>query len=261
MADIEKILDSLNIPKQLLDKSELLLKTLLGPSFEELGGMIADQVKLRRFNNQVNIFTKAQEKLKKNNIQPQKISLKVLAPLLEFSSFEEEENLQEKWSNLIAHILGGNKEVVFQQNCMSILNRLSTDEAKLLDSLHEMLLKRELESYQKACEYYETSILKYPNYKPQPPRKVEEYPLDSFTFNITSLSKELIIPASELEFSISNLISLGLLKWETDVDVSATKSSDDPEDKDIDVDVSVYNNVNFIFTSIGDKFIKICKEK
>lgn len=260
MADIEKILENLNIPKQLLDKSEALLKTLFGPSFEELGGLIADQVKLRRFNNQVKIFTKAQEKLKQNNINPQKVSLKVLAPLIEYSSLEEEENLQDKWSNLISHILGGDKEVVFHQNCITILNRISSEEAKLLDKLHDLLQKKKTERYQKQLEYYNRNKEKYPTMKQTEPKRPEEYSLDSFTFNIAKLSKENNIPKADLEFSISNLISLGLLKWETDVDVSASKSSDDPEDKDIDVDVSVYNNDDFIFTSIGDKFIKVCKE-
>ena len=260
MADIEKMLDNLNIPKQLLDKSEALLKTLFGPSFEELGGLIADQVKLRRFNNQINIFTKAQEKLKKNNINSQKVSLKVLAPLIEYSSLEEEENLQNKWSNLIAHILGGDKEIVFHQNCITILNTISSEEAKLLDKLHNLLQTKKLDRYQSQLEYYNRTKNKYPSMKQSEPKKPEEYSLDSFTFNIASLSKEFNISHIELEFSISNLISLGLLKWETDVDVSASKSSEDPDDRDIDVDVNVYNNDDFIFTSIGDKFIKVCKE-
>jgi hypothetical protein len=72
MADIEKILDNLNIPKQIIDKSEQLLKTLFGPSFDEMGGIIADQVKLRRFKNQIKIFGKAQEILKESGIDPKK---------------------------------------------------------------------------------------------------------------------------------------------------------------------------------------------
>lgn len=260
MADIEKILDGLNLPKQILEKSEALLKTLFGASFEELGGLIGDQVRLRRFNNQINIFSKAQEKLKQKKIDPKKVSLKVLAPLIEYSSLEEEENLQEKWSNLIAHILGGDKEVVFQQNCITMLNRLSAEEAKLLDQLHDKLEQKKIDRYQKSIESYETRMIKYPSLYDKPPKKIEEYSLDSFTFNVSKLSKELNFSSSELEFSISNLISLGLLKWETDVQVEATKSSEDPEDTDIDVDVNVYNNDDFIFTSIGDKFIRICKE-
>lgn len=129
MADIEKILDNLNIPKQILDKSEALLKTLFGPSLDEFGGMIADNVKLRRFKNQIRIFSKAQEILKEKKIDPKKVSLKVLAPLIEFSSYEEEEKLQDKWAKLTTHILSGNGDVVFQQNCINILNKLSSEEA------------------------------------------------------------------------------------------------------------------------------------
>lgn len=259
MVDIEKLLDSLNIPKQLLDKSEALLKTLFGPSFEELGGLIADQVKLRRFNNQVKILTKAREKLQQNNINPQKVSLKVLAPLIEYSSLEEEESLQDKWSNLISRILGGDKEVMFHQNCITILSRISAEEARLLDKLHELLQKRKNDRYQRQADYYSKTKNKYSAMKQTVPKKPDEYSLDSFAFNMAELARDVNVPIGELEFSISNLVSLGLLKWETDVDVTASKSSDDPEDTDIDVDVNVYNNDDFIFTSVGNKFVNVCK--
>lgn len=258
MADIEKIIDNLNLPKQLLEKSEALLKTLFGPSFEELGGMIADQVRLRRYTNQIKIFTKAKEKLAQNNINPKKISLKVLAPLIEYSSLEEDENLQTKWSNLVAHILGGNKDEIFQQNCITILNKISSDEAKLLDELSTSLQKKKQNRLKRDIEYYDNTntFFSEPEKKV---RKIEDYPLDSFTFGMNELSRDTSIPLSDLEFSISNLIALGLLKWETNVEVEAKKSSEDPSDQEIDVDVSVYNNDEFIFTSIGDKFIKVCK--
>lgn len=260
MTDIEKLIDGFNLPKQIIEKAEAMLKTLFGPSFEEFGGMIGDQVRLRRFNNQIKIFTKAQERLRQSKIDPQKVSLKILSPLIEYSSLEEEENLQDKWANLIAHILGGNKEVVFQQNCITILNRLSAEEASLLEKLHDIMLKMRTNRYKSSVEAYERGKIKFPNYYKTPPKNPEEYPLASFLFNINSLSKDLNISVLDLDFIISNLISLGLLKWETNVKVSASKSSSEPDDTDIDVDVDVYNNINFIFTSIGDKFIRICKE-
>ena len=79
MGELSEIVKDLNWPKQILDKSESLIKTLFGPSFDELGGMISDQIKLRRFKNQLTIFTKAQEILKEKNIDPKKVSLKVEA--------------------------------------------------------------------------------------------------------------------------------------------------------------------------------------
>jgi hypothetical protein len=38
------------------------------------------------------------------------------------------------------------------------------------------------------------------------------------------------------------------------------KNWDDPESKDIDVDVDVSNSDKFTFTSIGDRFVRICNE-
>ena len=260
MADIEKIIDGLNIPKQLLEKSEELLKTLFGPSFNELGGLKTSQVKLRRFNNQIKIFSKAQEKLKQNKINPKQVSLKVLAPLIEYSSLEEEESLQEKWSNLTAHILAGDQEIVFHQNCIAILNKLSTEEANLLDTLHERYLSRRLQRHEKKILQHKVTGERYPTLKNALPPKIDEYKLSQFPFVMKGLSKDLGINMPQLEFIISNLISLGLLKWETGVDVRASKSSENPEDNDIDVSVDVYNNSVFIFTYIGDKFVTICKE-
>lgn len=259
MADIEKILESLNIPKQLLDKSEALLKVLFGQSFEEFGGLMADQVRLRRFNNQIKIFSKAQEKLKENKIDPKKVSLKVLAPLIEYSSLEEEENLQEKWANLIAHIVEDGNQVVFYQNCISILNKISSEEGKLIDTLHSILKRRRKEIYERKLENYNRMVDRYPEMEISKPKALESYSLNTLKFNMSTLSKQLKIAIADLEFSITNLISLGLLKWDTDVEVSASKTSENPEDTDIEVEVNVYNNDDFIFTSLGDKFIKICK--
>ncbi|MBK7811302.1 MAG: DUF4393 domain-containing protein [Saprospiraceae bacterium] len=260
MPNIEKIIENLNIPKQILDKSESLLKTLFGPSFEEFGGIIGDQVKLRRFNNQIRIFSKAQAKLLEHKIDPQKVSLKVLVPLIELSSLEEEEGLQEKWANLSAHIIGGNKEIIFQQNCISILNKLSSEEAKLLDELHKQFNNSRLERYRKDQNDIEQAQNLFPELKHLLPKSLDNYAFEKISFNISHLSKSMSINIRELEFNISNLISLGLLKWQTNVDVEATKSSEDPENNEIDVDVQVFNNNTFIFTSIGDRFVKICKE-
>lgn len=260
MADIEKILDNLNIPKQIIDKSEQLLKALFGQSFDEMGGIIADQVKLRRFKNQIKIFGKAQEILKENKIDPKKVSLKVLAPLIEMSSYEEEETLQEKWSKLVALVLSGNQDILFQQNCISILSKLSSDEALLLEDFFKELQQRRIDRHEKQLKYYEQTQKNNPNSKWHTyPKKPEEYSVTSFGFNVSKYAKEKKINENDLYFKISNMIALGLLKWETDVQVEAKKYNEDPTDSDIDVEVYVYNDDTFVFTSIGDKFIRLSK--
>ncbi|MBC7936282.1 MAG: DUF4393 domain-containing protein [Rhizobacter sp.] len=248
MANIEKIVDNLNMPKQILDKSEALLKGLFGQSFDEIGGMIADQVRLRRFKNQITIFTKAQKILKDKNIDPKKISLKVLAPLIEYSSYEEEESIQDKWSSLTVYILENSSDIAFQQNCISILNKLSSEEATFLDFLFVQFSDKRLKSHARAVQReLELQI---------PPRELEDYSLGNFAFSIFD---KYSISRTKVEFLISNLVAFGILKWETEVDVEASKSSHDPGDNEIEVNVDVDGTSTFIFTRLGIKFIEICK--
>ena len=89
--------------------------------------MTADQVRLRRFKNQVKIFERLNIYLKDKKIDPQKINLKVLAPLIEFASYEEDENLQELWSKLVKNILIKPTHIVLQQNAFEVLNKVSND--------------------------------------------------------------------------------------------------------------------------------------
>ncbi|GAB3904463.1 Abi-alpha family protein [Mucilaginibacter boryungensis] len=260
MADIEKILDNLNVPKQIIDKSEQLLKTLFGQSFDEIGGIIADQVKLRRFKNQIKIFSKAQEILRENNIDPKKVSLKVLAPLIEMSSYEEDETLQDRWSKLVAHVLSEKEDILFHQNCISVLNKISSEEALLLDELFEELQQKRIQEYEIKLKQYKEMEQIFPDNNPNAyPQKPADYPVTSFEFNLSKYAERNGLDEKDLYFKISNLISLGLLKWETDVHVEASKYDEDPADTDIDVNVYVYNDEAFVFTAIGERFIKLVK--
>ena len=73
------------------------LQKVVTPPLEELGLLFADSVKLWRFKNQVSILSKAENYLKEKEIKTRKVSLKIMVPLLEECSLEEDENLQDKW--------------------------------------------------------------------------------------------------------------------------------------------------------------------
>ena len=90
-------------------------------------------------------------------------------------------------------------------------------------------------------------------------KKPENQALEDLLFSIHDTASILKISSADLKSIVSYFVTLGLLKWETNVEVSASKYSSDPEDTDIDVDVNVYNNDDFIFTEFGNKFINICK--
>jgi len=120
---------------QLVERASEFLGKVVEPPLEELGGLLADKVKFWRFKNQVNIIIQAERFLEQKGIQPGKIPLKTLAPLLEHSSWEEDPDMRTKWSSLLANAANPNYSHDIDSNYVEILNQLSPLEAKLLDSL------------------------------------------------------------------------------------------------------------------------------
>lgn len=108
------------------------IEKLIGSSIEEAGLFMSDNIKLRRFKNQIKILDKAQKIVAQSNINVKQLSLKALVPLLEYSSLEEDENLQEKWSNLLVNFVDSNER--YESTIFPfILNQISTDELNLLE--------------------------------------------------------------------------------------------------------------------------------
>lgn len=117
------------------------VEKLVGSSVEEAGLLLSDNVKLRRFKNQIKILDKAQKIVAKNNIAVKQISLKALVPLLEYSSLEEEECLQDKWTNLLINFVDTNakyESAVFPY----ILSQLSSREVLELDLLYKIKINK-----------------------------------------------------------------------------------------------------------------------
>jgi hypothetical protein len=124
------------------------IEKLVGSSLEEAGLYFGDTVRIRRLNNQIKIFSTAKKIAEENNISLKQINLKTIVPLLEFSSLEEDETLQEKWSNLIVNFSDSSK--VFESSIFPfILNQISSNEIKELERIkdanvfktHELNLK------------------------------------------------------------------------------------------------------------------------
>ena len=112
------------------------VEKLVGASIEEVGLMWADNVKLRRFKNQIKILTKAQKIVAESGINVKQISLKTLVPLLEYSSLEDDETLQDKWTNLIVNFIDSNQK--YESTIFPfILNQLSSKEVFILDDMYK----------------------------------------------------------------------------------------------------------------------------
>lgn len=127
--------DELEIAKNSIELAKDFIKQIINPSLSELGELFADNVRYLRFKNQIKILNKAQALLSENDSGLKKIPLKILVPMLESASLEEDEALQDKWSSLLANAADSDRELLAPIVYTSILNNLTPNEAIALDYL------------------------------------------------------------------------------------------------------------------------------
>lgn len=118
-----------------LDAAKGFLQRLIGPAVDEVGLLLADNIRVWRFKNQINILNKTEEYIKKKGIKIKKVPLKILVPLLEGSSLEEEGNIQEMWVALFVNNVDSKQKgtsTVFPY----FLTQISSQEAKWLKDIY-----------------------------------------------------------------------------------------------------------------------------
>ena len=126
--------ETAKIAKEYLDK-------LIGPGLEESGGIIADTVAYWRFKNKVNLVLKAKAFLQSKAIDPKRVLPKVIAPLLEAGSLEEENDMKDRWATLLASAATEPRSV--PPAFPKILSELSSTEANILDWLTDRVHKQD----------------------------------------------------------------------------------------------------------------------
>ena len=123
--------NELNIKSSTIEKGLDLIKDftqkLIGPSIEEVGLLMSDTIRYFRFKNQVDILVKAQEYVKNKKIDVKEIPTKILVPLLENASLEEDEKMQDKWAFMIGN-LADSEQNLQNQIFPYLLNQISLDE-------------------------------------------------------------------------------------------------------------------------------------
>ncbi len=122
-----------------LDLVKSFLEKLIFPTVEEVGLLLADNIKFFRFKNQVKILLKAEKYVSTNNIKIKEIPIKILVPLLENASLEDNDDLQDKWAKMIANMADSDSNLQ-NQIFPYILGQISIIE---YDSLKELSIDEE----------------------------------------------------------------------------------------------------------------------
>jgi hypothetical protein len=279
---VEKGLD---IAKDFLDK-------LIIPTVEETGLLLRDKVTMWRFSNQVRMLNKAKAYCEKNGIDPKKVSLKVLCPLLDYAGLEENEVLQDKWALLLSNMVDSGQNIenhVFPY----ILSQISTNEFVSLETtvvLNDERIKKlkdELEQLKKIRPEREQELRnKIEEIAKQLRGKTnwrqEQWTLHQEQMKFESelrglLQKETKIAHSIAEdqylsgqlelYEIANMTRLGLIKeiQKSFGYINRHKIRNDPDSEYLsleDAEVEIQTEYQeYIPTELGVLFIRACTEK
>ncbi|HEX8275834.1 MAG TPA: Abi-alpha family protein [Longimicrobiaceae bacterium] len=156
-------------------------KKLFGPLADELGKAIANPVGEWRARRAARVLTRGMEILDELEIEPAAPSPKLLIPLLEAASLEDNEGLVEHWATLLANAAAGSHGHPVHPRFPAILRELTPSDASVLHQFSTGFLPTEGE--------------------------MEQLSLFHTMAGVTT---------DEMVFSATTLISLGLVELESD---------------------------------------------
>lgn len=246
MADKEFNIKSSTIEKG-LDLAKDFLGKLISPTIEEVGLLISENVKFLRFKNQVNILLKAKDYVEKKKINLKEIPIKILVPLLDNASLEDNEELQDKWANMIVNLVDSQMNLQ-NQIFPYLLSQISIEEYNEL----KILIEKETEFVYQRLDYLKAR--------------------DKFSFQLTREERKIKEDVDKIEqggfplnledFEKANLFRLGLVRQlppKIYIEEFSTGSRDEGEkwhqlEAEYDAD-----NYGYRVTELGKKFIEICE--
>lgn len=108
-----------------------LVKQLVGPTFTELGLMLGENMKVVRMRNLLKTTEKTKRILEAADVTPKAVPTRLLLPIIDSCSVEDDEDLQQKWAGLLASASqeGNSTSPSFSET----LRQLTPAEAKHLD--------------------------------------------------------------------------------------------------------------------------------
>ena len=113
---------------ELAETVRKLIAPFLEPVSSEAGLYVAEKIRFVRFQNSLRVLERASQLLANYGINPKAVNLKLLVPILEGAGLEDNDDLIEKWSGLLASAASGGEVLpAFAR----ILAELGPDEAKI----------------------------------------------------------------------------------------------------------------------------------
>ena len=113
------------------------VKAMLGPATAEFAERLRDDVRLYRYGRQLECLKKAEKMATDAGFTPKAVPIKILFPLLEGASLEEDEDLHTMWAALLANAALPEKGANVRPGFIALLKEMAPDEAVLLKAFAE----------------------------------------------------------------------------------------------------------------------------
>jgi Abortive infection alpha len=110
-----------------------IIKAILGDAADELGQRFGDRVRLYRYGRSLDMLKKAEKMAQDAGYTPKAVPIKLLFPLLEGASFEENEDLHTMWAAFLANAASAKDADKVRPAFIATLKQMAQDEAALLN--------------------------------------------------------------------------------------------------------------------------------
>ena len=119
-----------------------LAKAFLGPATAEFAERVRDEVRLYRFGRQLACLQKAEKMATEAGFTPKAVPIKLLFPLLEGASVEEDEDLHDMWAALLANAASPIANAPVRPSFIATLKQMAPDEANLLAWIYDKSVEK-----------------------------------------------------------------------------------------------------------------------
>lgn len=130
------------------------VKRIFGPAADGLAEMWRDRIRLYGYEKQLKCVKKAEEMAKEAGFNPQAVPPKILFPLLEGASLEDNDDIHTMWAALLANAASPKSAEKVRPGFIALLRQMTPDEAAILNWIYRDGLRQRKERPALLPEWY-----------------------------------------------------------------------------------------------------------
>lgn len=214
--------------KDLLAPVQNLMQRLLGPAATEVGLSLADSARVWRMRRFLRLFEKVKAMAEIAGIEVKPVAPRLLFPILDAASLEDDEDLQRRWAALLTNAATTDFTTDVLPSFPDILRQLTPAEAQFLDRVEYEVVQDETASRERL--------------------KLQMPELHGEAYVNCPLRRDTL--ASAPSVMLGNLQRLGLL----------TPYGERDFEHDGKLKVNIFEPINYLYLSpFGKAFVRACR--